>query len=64
MPSEKVLQDKQALVANLTEKTQSLTIDGVDLKDARFYILGENGALAWAPHAENIENNTVMLIEF
>ena len=52
------------LLANLTEKTQSLTIDGVDLKDARFYILGENGALAWAPHAENIENNTVMLIEF
>ena len=39
-------------------------MDGVDLKDARFYMLGENGALAWAPHAENIENNTVMLIEF
>lgn len=52
------------LLANLTEKAQPLTIEGVELKNARFYELGQSGTLAWAPNADNIEKNTVMLIEF
>ncbi len=52
------------LLSNLTGKTHPLVIDGTDIKDARIYTLGEPGVLAWAPHADFIENNTVMLIEW
>lgn len=56
-------QQHAVLLANLTGRTQTLTIENVSLKEARFYVLGENGTLAWAPNADRIENNTVMLIE-
>lgn len=51
------------MLANLTGKTQSLSIDGIDLENARFYTIGEPGTLAWTPNADAIENNAVVLIE-
>lgn len=51
------------MLANLTGKTQPLCIDGIDLENARFYTIGEHGTLAWAPNANAIENNAVVLIE-
>ena len=51
------------MFANLTGESQTLCIEGIDLDNARFYVLGESGTLAWAPNADVIENNTVVLIE-
>ena len=51
------------MLANLTGKTQPLCIDGINLENARFYTIGEPGTLAWAPNADAIENNAVVLIE-
>lgn len=52
------------VLSNLTGQTQSLTIEGVDLSNARFYILDQERLLSWAPHALRIAPNTVMLIEW
>lgn len=52
------------ILSNLTGNDQPLQIEGVDLTDARVYVLGEAGVLAWAPHSNIIENNTVILIEW
>lgn len=51
------------MLSNLTGKTQPLHIEGIDLSAARFYVLDENGTLAWAPNADSIRNHAVMLIE-
>ena len=52
------------LLSNLTGVVQPLTINGTEIKDAHIFKLGESGTLAWAPNADRIENNTVMLIEY
>ena len=52
------------LLSNLTGREEPLSLEGVDLKDARVYSLGEPGGLAWAPGAERIEKNEVLLIEW
>ena len=52
------------LLSNLTGREEPLSFEGVDLKDARVYSLGEPGVLAWAPGAERIEKNEVLLIEW
>lgn len=57
--------NKNALMlANISGKKQSLKIEGVDLSDARYYILDQDHLLSWAPGATEIENHTVLLIEF
>ena len=52
------------LLSNLTGETQKLEFEGIDLSDARIYALDQERLLAWAPHANEIENNTVLLLEF
>ena len=52
------------MIVNLTGETQELTFDGVDFADARYYVLDQERLLSWAPHANEIENNSVMLIEW
>ena len=52
------------MIANLTGKSQSLTLEGIDLSDARYYVIDNERLLSWTPHAETIENNAVVLIEF
>lgn len=51
------------MLANLTGGNQPLCIKGIDLSNAKFYVLGESGQLAWTPNADVIENNAVVLIE-
>ena len=41
-----------------------LELEGVDLTDARFYVLDQQRLLSWAPNANQIENNAVILIEW
>ncbi len=51
------------LISNLTGADQKLEFNGVDLTDARYYILDQERLLSWAPHANTIPNNAVILIE-
>jgi len=52
------------VVSNLTGSTQPLTIEGADLSKARFYVLDQERLLSWAPNADRIEKNAVVLIEW
>ena len=52
------------MIANVTGEKQELVIEGVDLTDARVYVLDQERLLSWAPLTNLIENNTVMLIEW
>ena len=51
------------LISNLTGTDQKLEFAGVDLTDARYYILDQERLLSWAPNANMIPNNAVILIE-
>lgn len=52
------------MVSNLTGEKQELKLDGVDLSDARFYVLDQERLLSWAPQAEVLNPNDVYLIEW
>ena len=52
------------MIANLTGETQTLTFEGTDFVNARYYVLDQERLLSWAPNANEIENNAVMLIEW
>ena len=52
------------LISNLTGEDRELQFQGADLEDARYYILDQDRLLSWAPNANIIPNNAVMLIEF
>ena len=52
------------LVANLTGAEQSLTVEGADLTDARYYVLDQERLLSWAPHAKTLAPNDVVLVEW
>ena len=52
------------MLSNLTGETQELNIEGVDLADARWYVLNQEHLLSWSPALNKIENNTVVLVEF
>ena len=52
------------MISNLTGETQKLTLEGVDLENARVSVIDDKRLLSWAPNANEIENNAVMLIEW
>ena len=54
------------LISNLTGKAQNLSIawDGVDLSEAHYYVLDQERLLSWAPNANVLGKNAVMLIEW
>jgi hypothetical protein len=52
------------LIANLSGKTQKLCFEGVDLSGARWSLIDDSRLLSWSPALENIENESVILIEF
>lgn len=52
------------MICNLSGKTQPLKLEGVELTDARFYVLDQQRLLSWAPNANEIENNAVVLVEW
>jgi len=52
------------LLSNLTGRKQELIIEGVDLKNARWHVIDQERLLSWSPVLHEIDNNTVVLIEF
>lgn len=52
------------VISNLTKAPQRLSFDGVDLSDARFYVIDQERLLSWAPNADTINPNDVYLIEW
>lgn len=52
------------MLSNLTGEKQELNIEGVDLTDARWYILDQERLLSWSAPVKTMENNDVVLIEF
>ena len=52
------------MISNLTGEKQKLELEGVDLTDAHIYVIDQERMMSWAPNADEIDNNTVMLIEF
>ena len=52
------------MIVNRTGETQELNIEGVDLSDARYYILDKNHLLSMAFDARSIAKDTVLLIEW
>ena len=52
------------MISNVSGQAQDLHIEGVDLSAARWYILDERRLLSWSAPLSEIENDTVILIEF
>ena len=52
------------MISNLTGCTQKLEIEGVDLSNAYWHVIDQERMLSWTPAVGEIENNTVLLIEF
>lgn len=52
------------LISNLSESEQKLEFEGVDLNDVRFYVIDQERLLSWAPNANVIDKNEVILIEW
>ena len=52
-----------AVISNISGSAHTLSIEGVDLSDAHFYVLDQERLLSWAPNAAVIENNAVVMIE-
>ena len=52
------------LISNLTGTTQELALEGVDLTDAHIYVIDQQRLMSWAPNADRIDNNAVLLIEW
>ncbi|MBO5270966.1 MAG: hypothetical protein J6B77_09280, partial [Clostridia bacterium] len=52
------------MLSNLTGERQALTIEGVDLSNARYHVIDQERLLSWSPAVSSIENNTVLLIEW
>lgn len=52
------------MISNVTGQKQTLEINGVDLTEARYSIIDDERLLSWSPPVKEIENNTVLLIEW
>ena len=52
------------MLSNLTGETQEINIEGVDLTDARWYILDQERLLSWSAPVKTMANNDVVLVEF
>ena len=53
-----------AIIVNLSGEKKSLQIDGVDLECARYSLIDQEHLLSWIPHAKEIQNHDVILIEW
>ena len=52
------------LISNLTGETQIPEFEGVDLENATYHIIDNERLLSWAPNADKIEKNGVILIQW
>jgi len=53
-----------AMIVNLTGAKQELNLEGVDTENAKYYIIDQERLLSWIPHAKEIDNNAVILVEW
>ena len=51
------------MLSNLSGKPQTLEIEGLDLRDARWYALDQQRLLSWSPAIKTVGSNTVILAE-
>ena len=52
------------MLSNVSGKDKSITIDGIDLSAAKWYVIDNKRRLSWSPAVTTVRNNTVMLVEF
>jgi len=52
------------LLSNLTGKKQMLSIEGVNLSNARYHIIDNERLLSWSPAVAALNDNQVLLIEW
>ena len=52
------------LISNLSGETHTLEIKGTTPDNARYHYIDDQRQLSWAPHAHEIKNNTVVLVEW
>ena len=52
------------MISNISGATHALTIEGVDLSEARFAYIDDRRMLSWAPDARELKNNSIVLIEW
>ncbi len=52
------------MISNLTGEWQELRVEGADLTDARYYVIDNERLLSWAPNADYVAPNSVVLIEW
>lgn len=52
------------LISNISGEAHELAIEGVDLSNARYYVIDDTRLLSWAHNMDVIENDMVVLIEF
>ncbi len=52
------------VISNVSGQTLPLTVDGVDLTHARWYVLDEQRLLSWSPAVQSIPNHTVVLVTY
>ena len=52
------------MISNISGTNQALSIEGVDLSEARFSYIDDHRMLSWAPNARELKNNTVVLVEW
>lgn len=52
------------MLSNLTGEKQTLDIEGADLSRARYHIIDKERLLSWSAPIKEMENNTVVLIEW
>jgi hypothetical protein len=52
------------MLSNLTGEKQALDIEGADLSRARYHIIDKERLLSWSAPIKEMENNTVVLIEW
>ena len=57
-------QHRALLLSNLSGRTLPLQFTGIDCANARYYVLDQERLLGWAAHADVIEPNAVVLIEW
>jgi len=51
------------MITNISGKNTELTIEGVDLSNARYYAIDQLRLLSWSPKVKTLENNMTILIE-
>ncbi len=52
------------MISNISGANHTLEIEGVDLSGARFSYIDDRRMLSWAPNANELKNNSVVLIEW